>query len=125
IRAYAQKYPAIIRPIFQTENQYSRGLRPSRFTFSEAKGRYVALCEGDDLWTNVEKLSRQVALMEEHQNVNFCFHSALQLDVSSGRRRRHSHCGRKVKILAVSDVLGKRSQFAPTASYLIRRDSVH
>lgn len=125
IRAYAQEYPTIIRPIFQPMNQYSRGLRPSRFTFPAAKGRYIALCEGDDLWTNVEKLGMQVALMENHPNVNFCFHSAVQLDVSSGKRRRHSYYGRKVKIFSVSDVLGKRSQFAPTASYFFRRDSIY
>ena len=64
---YAEKYPNIIKPIIQTENQYAKGgLINLRFTFPKAKGKYVALCEGDDYWTDCTKLQKQVQFLEHN-----------------------------------------------------------
>ena len=53
IREYETRYPDIIKPIYQTENQYSKGVKISReYQFSRARGKYIALCEGDDYWTD-------------------------------------------------------------------------
>lgn len=62
IREYEQKYPEKIRALLQTENQYSKGItNPSgAFNFPRVRGRYVAMCEGDDYWTDPEKLQKQV-----------------------------------------------------------------
>src|SRR5690606_33382975 len=71
---YQEKYPDIIKPIFQVENQYSKGLRGvmARFNFPRAQGKYIALCEGDDYWTDPLKLQRQVDFMEENEGYSFC-----------------------------------------------------
>src|SRR5690554_5550369 len=68
IKEYVQKYPNIIKPIFQTENQYSKGVRGimARFNFPRAKGKYIALCEGDDYWTDPLKLQKQVDFLEKN-----------------------------------------------------------
>src|SRR5690554_1582208 len=52
IKEYASRFPNIIKPIFQKENQYSKGIRGMnrRFNFPRAKGKYIAMCEGDDYW---------------------------------------------------------------------------
>ncbi len=50
----------IIRPIYQTENQYSKGEKVTFFTFKAARGKYVALCEGDDYWIDPLKLQKQI-----------------------------------------------------------------
>ena len=77
IKEYADKYPEIIKPIFQTENQYSKGVkRILNFTFKEAKGKYIALCEGDDYWINENKLQLQVEYMEKNPNCTLLFHNA-------------------------------------------------
>ncbi|GAA4495794.1 hypothetical protein GCM10023172_08050 [Hymenobacter ginsengisoli] len=47
-----------------------RGLRACR-------GRYVALIEGDDYWTDPQKLVRQVEFMEANPDFSFCFHNAM------------------------------------------------
>jgi len=53
IREYETRYPDIIKPIYQTENQYSKGVKISwEYQFSRARGKYIALCEGDDYWTD-------------------------------------------------------------------------
>lgn len=80
IREYEAKYPDIIKPICQTENQYSKGVPISRtFNFPRAKGKYIAMCEGDDYWTDPLKLQKQVDVLESHPDVSFCFHHALVL----------------------------------------------
>lgn len=64
---YATTYPEIIKPIFQKENQYSKGkgiLAP--FLFPKCRGKYVAFCECDDYWTDPQKLQRQVDFLESN-----------------------------------------------------------
>src|SRR5512133_361009 len=68
IGEYVDKNPELIRTIIQTENQYSKGIRgiTARFLFPIAKGKYIALCEGDDYWIDPMKLQLQVDFMESH-----------------------------------------------------------
>lgn len=69
IQKYQEKFPKIIKPIVQTENQWSNGKRLNiRFNFPRAQGKYIALCEGDDYWTDPLKLQRQVDFMEENED---------------------------------------------------------
>lgn len=76
IREYAQKYPDIIKPIYQTENQYSQGVDIETLLYSFAQGKYVALCEGDDCWIDEYKLQKQVDYMESHPECSLCFTDA-------------------------------------------------
>ena len=48
IREYETKYPGLIKPIYQTENQYSKGVKTINFSLQRAEGKYIAVCEGDD-----------------------------------------------------------------------------
>ena len=67
IRKYESKYPEIIKPVYQSENQYSKGISVSRvYQFPRAQGKYIALCEGDDYWTDPFKLQKQVDYLENH-----------------------------------------------------------
>lgn len=66
IEEYAQK-DTRIKTIFQTENQYSQNIKPwAHFLFPLAKGKYIALCDGDDYWTDPLKLQRQVDFLEQN-----------------------------------------------------------
>lgn len=73
IREYEKAYPEIIKPIYQTENQYSKGV-PIFKTYIKPliKGQYCASCEGDDFWCDENKLQRQYDLMEAHPECDFC-----------------------------------------------------
>ena len=74
IREYAKKYPDIIKPIFETENQYSKrdgSLR--RIMDAHTHGKYVAICEGDDYWIDPLKLQKQVDLLEENGDVSIIY----------------------------------------------------
>jgi len=75
IREYEARYPNIIKPIYQTENQFStkgavyveRDLQLAR-----AKGKYIAMCEGDDYWIDPLKLQKQVDFLESHPDYSIC-----------------------------------------------------
>lgn len=86
IREYATRYPNIFVPIYQTENQYSQGKKvSSTFVFPRARGKYIALCEGDDYWTDPLKLQKQVDFLEANPEYSMCFHSANVFCQSSGQ----------------------------------------
>lgn len=75
IREYAEKYPEIIKPIFEKENLYSKrdgSLR--RVMYANTHGKYVAICEGDDYWTDPYKLQKQVDFLESHPDYVMCSH---------------------------------------------------
>ena len=74
IREYETKYPDIFKPIYQTENQYSKGVKVSAtFNFPRATGKYIAMCEGDDYWTDPLKLQKQVDFLESHPDYGMCY----------------------------------------------------
>lgn len=67
IREYAEKYPDIIKPIYETENQYSKHDGSlGRIMNAACKGKYIAFCEGDDYWIDPLKLQKQVDFLEEN-----------------------------------------------------------
>lgn len=74
IREYAEKYPDIIKPIYETENQYSkRGFNGVfKIINKHTHGKYVALCEGDDYWIDPLKLQKQVDFLEGNPECSMC-----------------------------------------------------
>lgn len=67
ILQYEKKYPSLIRPIYQKENQYSKGVEiTTQVQFARARGKYLAICEGDDYWVDPCKLQKQVDFLEKN-----------------------------------------------------------
>ncbi len=68
IREYTEKYPDIIHPIYEVENQYSKHNGSLRRIMDEACkiAKYIAICEGDDYWIDEYKLQKQVDYLETH-----------------------------------------------------------
>lgn len=66
IREYELKYPDIIKPIYQTENQYSKGMIVSQFAYKKSQGKYITVCEGDDYWSDEYKLQKQYDFLENN-----------------------------------------------------------
>lgn len=79
IREYAIRYPETIKPLYEKENQWVLGRRGSKtFNYPRAKGKYIALCEGDDYWTDPLKLQKQVDFLEANPDYSMCFHNAIE-----------------------------------------------
>jgi glycosyltransferase involved in cell wall biosynthesis len=72
IQEYADRHPDLFRPILRPEN--IGVLANFVETLSAARGEYIALCEGDDYWTDPLKLTKQVEFLDEHPETTVCFH---------------------------------------------------
>jgi glycosyltransferase involved in cell wall biosynthesis len=87
---YAAMHPGRFVFIRQPENLYSQGVRgiTARFLLPHARGKYVALCEGDDYWTDPRKLRKQVEFLEANPDFSGAFHltQQIQFDGQPGRR---------------------------------------
>lgn len=76
VKKYQLKYSDIIKPIYQTENQFSKGNKRiiTKFLFPKAKGKYIALCEGDDFFIDKNKLQAQADFLDSNPEYSLCFH---------------------------------------------------
>jgi glycosyltransferase involved in cell wall biosynthesis len=78
IQEYTEKYPDIIKPLFETENQFSKHDGSlDRIMAAHMHGKYIAFCEGDDYWTDPLKLQKQVDFLESHLDYSICFHEVM------------------------------------------------
>ena len=67
VREYEEKHPNLFNNIYRTENWYSQGKNIWGYLFAQkARGKYIALCEGDDYWIDPYKLQKQVDFLEGH-----------------------------------------------------------
>ena len=89
IREYAARYPQVIKPIYQTENQYRKGVPFSTRLFAQAHGKYIAYCEGDDYWTDPRKLQIQVDFLEKHRDYVMTYHDAFMFNSQGVVRSPH------------------------------------
>ncbi len=118
IREYAEKYPDIIKPILQTENQWSRGINIwKNHMWPLIRGEYVAMCEGDDYWTDPHKLQKQVDFLDAHPDYSICFHP-VRVIWDDGRKPATVWHKSKQQTLELPDLL--KRNFMSTVSVMYR-----
>ncbi len=84
LKEYEEKYPNLFANIYQSENQFSKGHdRVTKITFAAARGKYIALCEGDDYWTDPYKLQKQVDFLEANPDYSICCTNAYYIKESN------------------------------------------
>ncbi len=88
IREYSEKYPEIIKPILRKQN--IGATKNSYELLTSAKGEYLATCEGDDYWTDRNKLQLQVDFLETHKVYIGCAHKFTVVD-EDGQTRKNQH----------------------------------
>lgn len=129
VREYAEKYPEIIKPIYETENQYSKHDGSLRRIVNQAipsSARYIAMCEGDDYWTDADKLQKQVSFLESHPEYSLCFHNAKVMFENKNVENNHKYrYGGLFNIVENRDYSGTEvyeNWIIPTASVVFRRE---
>ena len=129
IREYQERYPQLIRPVYQTENQYSKGFSPAlAFLAPLIRGRYVAFCEGDDWWCDPHKLEKQVAALERTPGADICAHRTMvwKCGDAPGAGRRRGYVAPRLRrgMLSTEDVIvGGGSRYVATSSLMCRREA--
>ena len=107
IRHWQKQYPKVIRTVLQTENQFSQGVRPFELLLAQARGEFVATCEGDDFWVDPAKLQRQVGFLAANPDYSCSAHNyhhyvETALTVTPWLRSRRDH------VLSERDLMGVR-----------------
>lgn len=118
---YAERYPDIIKPILEKENQWSKHDGSiARIVNSHIRGKYVALCEGDDYWTDPLKLQMQYDEMEKHPEIDMCSHIAVSLKGGKihGYRNPLKHSG----IISVEQMIEGGGGIVATNSLFLRKE---
>lgn len=125
--AYADKFPDKIRLFLndRTDVIYIDGRPSGRANilnlFAESRGKFIALCEGDDCWTDKSKLERQVAIFQEIPECSLVFHNALV--VKNDIHDRKFSDGLVEGFYDIESVISKL-WFVPTQSILFRKDLI-
>ena len=124
IREYATKHPDLIKPIYQKENQYSKGVKVSlTYNYSRAKGKYVALCEGDDYWIDPYKLQKQVDFLESHPDYVMCSHQFDAFDETTKTLIKNSNPSFKGKTYDLGSLINGEWNHHPL-TVMYRRDAL-
>ena len=125
IKEYELKYPEIIKPIYQVENQHCKGINKLRkFVLPLMKGKYIALCEGDDYWIDENKLQMQYDYMESHEECSLVAHKALTYHMDGNYFApyvQRSFSTDEECHISAEEIINKHTLF-PTASMFFRID---
>lgn len=125
IREFEHEYPEIVRPIYQKENQYSKGVKiSSQIQYPRAKGEFLAVCEGDDFWCDNNKLQRQYDAMINHPEVDMCAHRAETVYGPNDVHRGYQGPDSRDRLLTVDEVIVNEGGYLPTNSLFFRKDIV-
>lgn len=121
IREYAEKYPHIIKPIYQTVNQYSQGkggVAKAIEAVMSPDSKYIALCEGDDYWIDPNKLQMQVDWLEKHADFTMCFHN-VKIEAME-ECLRHQYDNLQTREYSSDEILSEWT--VPTCSAVLRKE---
>lgn len=80
VKEYAAKYPRLFWTVLQTENQRSQGNNMVPNYVVQQRGKLIAYCEGDDFWTDRNKLQIQFELLTRNPHFSCCFHRTKLVD---------------------------------------------
>lgn len=122
---YAKKYPNKIRLfLHHRENNIRINNKPTgRFNFLynlfSARGKFIALCEGDDYWIDNFKLQKQIDILNENPNLIGSYHEMEILFKDRKELFSKELNNNKSRIIKLEDVLASR-WLIPTASFVFR-----
>ena len=122
IRQIAEKNPDKVFPILQSENQYSKGKIIVDILMQKARGKYVAICEGDDYWSDTHKLQTQVDWMESHPDYSACVHNTMIYNCENGEETPYNIKYSQDRDLGLEDVAYGVGRLYHTSSILSRAE---
>lgn len=125
VQEYAERYPRIIRPVLPERNRYSRGISIFAAILPMARGRYIALCEGDDYWIGNNKIRLQSAFLDSAPDCDICSHGHFRIKYDSNGKS--VECDRSTYDPGrynAAELFNKQKAVFPTATIMMRKDIV-
>lgn len=125
ILAYQEKYPDKVRAVLHSKNLGQNGLFNTIETLKLAKGTYIAPMDGDDYWTDDQKLQRQVDFMEAHPDFSACFHNAL-ITYEDGTPSHELNAPDQKEVITAADLVGEDEiWFMATSAVMFKNGIMH
>lgn len=126
IRSFEPAFGGRLRALCRTENGWSRGVHPwFDATFPLVRGKYVALCEGDDYWLDPRKLARQVEYLEAHPDCGAVHTDYLEYHEETGEFLHRDRTGLRLEGEIFRDMLRSSINSLATGSLVMRTELVH
>lgn len=123
IKEYAEKYPEIIKPLYQKENQYSQHISIRKtFQIPRMSGKYVATCEGDDYWTDPLKLQKQVDFLEANPDYALCATACTWFNMRDNIEEKQFIIQKDMDVPLEDILLEENGRIFPTVSVMMRRE---
>src|SRR5699024_1416882 len=100
LQEYEKKYPQLFAMYYQPVNTYKKPIRRKAKKIKNKerdKAKYIALCEGDDYWTDPLKLQKQVNYLETNPDCSLCYHKT-RVKMADGSREDYFFGAKNVKI---------------------------
>jgi glycosyltransferase involved in cell wall biosynthesis len=114
---YRDRFPDKFHLLLQARNL---GINPNFIaTLGAAKGEYIALLEGDDYWTDRDKLAKQVEFLDRHPDYASCFHNVREVADDGSRPSRLAQPPNQPRTSELDDIL--YDLFIQTSSTMFRR----
>jgi len=122
VREYAEKYPDRIVPIFQSVNQYQSGNTHilTLFVYPKVRGKYVAVCEGDDYWIDSMKLQKQVDYLDTHPDCTMTCSRAKWFSEYRNKYIAEQYCLKTDGLLNPVDIINRTGLYIATCSIVYR-----
>lgn len=122
VKEFEEKYPNLVKPIYQKENQYQKKVDTYKeWILPKSKGEFLAMCEGDDFWTDPKKLQKQYDFMSQHPEYSLCGHGAYYANEDGSLLSgRYFTAAEETKTIPTEEVLGGWKM--ATASLMYRKD---
>ncbi|MFT4733812.1 MAG: glycosyltransferase involved in cell wall biosynthesis [Algoriphagus sp.] len=121
IKNFLDKHPRGYRVNYFVNNPNLGVMPNSKKALDLAKGKYLALCEGDDFWLDKKKLQKQVDFLEEHNDFAICFHNTRVDFFDQELPSYYVNEGIERDVFTLDDMIGQDEiWFMATASLLIR-----
>lgn len=123
VKSYAEKYPDKIKAILQKENQYSKGIKFGQlYILPLLRGKYTALCEGDDFWTDKHKLQKQFDYMESHPDCAMYLHNGWNISKDKKYMHNSEPLTKEPHIFGVEDAIKGLGIKVVTNSFFYRTE---
>lgn len=119
ILEYKEKYPELIKLIFQKKNVGAA--KNWKDLISSPAGKYIAYFEGDDYWINPLKLQKQVDFLEANESYSICFHNVKRVDeIGKDLKQRLANNYDVEKIFTIEDLA--KVNFIHTVSVVLKKN---
>ena len=114
LREYYEKRPDLFHVIIERENQYSKNNPILEPLYEQAQGKYIAICEGDDYWTDPLKLQKQFDFLEKNKEYVMCFGQAI---TTFNKKKSKRYIEEQSKTIGYKEILEKNMISTLTSFY--------